>query len=271
MTTVATPSKPRYSASANRTELPIGWEMFVFGLAILSIANMFIVAFARLDEVGTVVLVVDTVLSVIFLADFLARLKSARDKRLYFVQGLGFLDLVSCFPLLRWARIVRIIRVIHKLRSEGGMSRVARDLGEARASSSLLLVVFIAILVWEFGSELILAIEARDANGNIRTASDALWYSLVTMSTVGYGDRYPVTNLGRIVGSGIIIVGVGLFGTLTGFLANAFLAPRSPKTVEVPSETDGDATTEPESAPESTTPARAAGAADPDAVSGSGL
>jgi Ion channel len=51
----------------------------------------------------------------------------------------------------------------------------------------------------------------------------------VTMSTVGYGDRFPVTNLGRVIGAIIIIVGVGLFGTITGFLANAFLAPRGPK------------------------------------------
>jgi voltage-gated potassium channel len=71
-------------------------------------------------------------------------------------------------------------------------------------------------------------VEARDPAGNIKTASDALWYSLVTMSTVGYGDRYPVTNPGRLIGSVIIIVGVGLFGTITGFLANAFLSPKTP-------------------------------------------
>jgi len=75
----------------------------------------------------------------------------------------------------------------------------------------------------------ILAVEIRDPAGNIKTASDALWYSLVTMSTVGYGDQFPVTNMGRIIGSVIIIVGVGLFGTITGFLANAFLAPKARK------------------------------------------
>ena len=57
-------------------------------------------------------------------------------------------------------------------------------------------------------------------------ASDALWYTIATISTVGYGDQYPVTNAGRIVGSMIIVVGVGIFGTFTGYLANLFLAPR---------------------------------------------
>ena len=241
----ATPTKrPGYSAEANDTALPIGWEMFVFALAILSITNMFLVILAPLTEVDDVVLVVDVVLSVVFLGDFFARLRNAHDKRLYFVQGLGWLDLISCIPFLRLARIVRIGRVIRKLRAEGGLKNTLAALGETRASSSLLLVVFVAILMWEFGSMAILAVEARDPDGNIKTASDALWYSLVTMSTVGYGDRFPVTNLGRIIGAVIIIVGVGLFGTITGFLANAFLAPRTPKAP------DPDPATAPAEAPE---------------------
>jgi voltage-gated potassium channel len=226
-TAAAVPAKPvRYSAEANNTALPIGWEMFVFGLAILSIANMILVIFAPLSEVDDVILTVDVVLSLVFLADFFARLRNAHAKRLYFIQGLGWLDLISCVPFLRFARIVRIGRVIRKLRAEGGLKSTLAALGDARASSSLMLVVFVAILMWEFGSMAILAVEVRDPAGNIKTASDALWYSLVTMSTVGYGDRFPVTNLGRLIGAVIIIVGVGLFGTITGFLANAFLAPR---------------------------------------------
>ena len=83
------------------------------------------------------------------------------------------------------------------------------------------------ILVLEFGSLWILDVEQNAPGANITTASDALWYTIVTISTVGYGDRYPVTNEGRVIGSLIIIVGVGIFGTFTGYLANLFLAPRS--------------------------------------------
>lgn len=245
MTASAAPAQKRYDAKANDTELPIGWEMFVFGLAVLSITNMVLVFLARVSEIGMVVAVVDISISLIFLADFFARLHQADDRRLYFVQGLGWLDLISCVPFLRFARIVRILRVIRKLRAEGGMARALNDLGNARASSSLLLVVFIAILVWEFGSVAILAVEIRSPDGNIKTGSDALWYSIVTMSTVGYGDRYPVTNLGRLIGSVIIIVGVGLFGTLTGFLANAFLAPHVTKSAEAAASSVVTATDEP--------------------------
>ena len=71
---------------------------------------------------------------------------------------------------------------------------------------------------------------------NITSASDALWYTLVTISTVGYGDQYPVTNAGRLIGTVVIVVGVGIFGTFTGYLANLFLGPRA--TAEEQAETD---------------------------------
>jgi len=72
---------------------------------------------------------------------------------------------------------------------------------------------------------MMLILERNAPDANIKTASDAIWYVIVTMSTVGYGDRYPVSNPGRELGTFIIVVGVGIFGTLTGYLANLFLEP----------------------------------------------
>ena len=94
-----------------------------------------------------------------------------------------------------------------------------------RATGGLLFVVLIALVVLEYGSLAVLWAERGAENANILTAQDALWYSVVTISTVGYGDRFPTTEMGRVFGALVIIVGVGVFGTLTGFLANAFLAP----------------------------------------------
>ena len=78
------------------------------------------------------------------------------------------------------------------------------------------------VIVIEFGSMTILAVEEPAPDSNIKTASDALWYLVVTISTIGYGDQYPVTNLGRLVGVVVIITGVALFSTLTGYLAHYF-------------------------------------------------
>ena len=79
----------------------------------------------------------------------------------------------------------------------------------------------------EFGSLEILHLEQDAAGANITSASDALWYVIVTISTVGYGDQFPVTDRGRFMGALIIILGVAIFGTFTGYLANVFLTSRS--------------------------------------------
>ena len=91
------------------------------------------------------------------------------------------------------------------------------------------------ILVLEFGSIEILYVEQNAPGANITSASDALWYTIVTISTVGYGDQYPVTNEGRVIGSLIIVVGVGIFGTFTGYLANLFLSPSRKQAAARPS------------------------------------
>ena len=121
-------------------------------------------------------------------------------------------------------RVFRVVRVFGLLRVYG-IKNVGRSLLHDRAGSALLTLLLMGILVLEFGSLEILHIEQDAPGANITTASDALWYNIVTISTVGYGDRYPVTNNGRIVGSLIIIIGVGIFGTFTGYLANLFLTP----------------------------------------------
>lgn len=100
-------------------------------------------------------------------------------------------------------------------------------------------VVFLVFCVLEFGSLAVLSAELSSPDANITNASDALWWTYVTITTVGYGDRYPVTNAGRLVGVLVMTAGVGLFGTLSGFLANTFLSP--PKKKEEPAATSADA------------------------------
>ena len=93
-------------------------------------------------------------------------------------------------------RIFRLVRVFRLLR-EYGVKNIARSLLKDRAGSALLTLLLMGILVLEFGSLEILHVEQNAPGANITSASDALWYVIVTISTVGYGDRYPVTNEGR--------------------------------------------------------------------------
>jgi voltage-gated potassium channel len=207
-----------------------GYEMFIGALSVLSIVNLIFLLALEGQSLRRVLFVMDAVLSVIFLGDFFFRLRSAANKMEYFFKRYGWADLLASLPFehLKALRIFRIIRVFRLMRADG-WEKTKQTLARDRAENALLTLVLLGLLVLEFGSLWILHVEELVKGANIVSASDALWYVIVTISTVGYGDRYPVTAEGRIIGVVIIIVGVGIFGTFTGYLANAFLAPRREK------------------------------------------
>jgi voltage-gated potassium channel len=203
-----------------------GYEIFIGMLSILSMVNIAMIYIADDPDIDTVIRAMNVLMSVIFLGDFFYRLFTASSKSGYFLRQFGWADLLASlpFPQAKVLRIFRLVRVFRLLR-EHGIKTIGRTLIKDRAGSALLTLLLLGILVLEFGSLGILHIEQDAPKANILTASDALWYIIVTISTVGYGDRFPVTNNGRLLGALIIIIGVGIFGTFTGYLANLFLAP----------------------------------------------
>jgi len=207
--------------------LSMPWEIFVLCVAVLSIVNLVLAILLRDPDLNQVIVVIDFILVAIFAIDLLRRLRVADDNRAYLIHGYGWLDVISIFPALRIARILRIVKVTRILQRMGGAEAAVKAFFVNKATGGLLMVFFIAIMVLEFGSLLVLWAEEAAPGATITSAQDAVWYVIVTMSTVGYGDTYPVTQLGRLFGALIIVVGVGVFGTLTGFLANAFLSSSS--------------------------------------------
>ena len=203
-----------------------GYEIFIGVLTILSLTNIVLLYAIEDRQLDTVLMVMNGLLSAIFLGDFVFRLFSADSKAHYFLRQYGWADLLASlpFPQTKVLRAFRLVRVSRLLR-EHGAKKILRSLVTDRAESALLTLLLMGILVLEFGSLVVLNIEKGEAGANITSASDAIWYVLVTISTVGYGDRFPVTASGRLVGALIIVVGVGIFGTFTGYLANLFLAP----------------------------------------------
>ncbi|WP_372171412.1 potassium channel family protein, partial [Vibrio sp. 10N.222.49.C9] len=92
-----------------------------------------------------------------------------------------------------------------------------------RRSGTFSIVASVSVLVVIFGAIGILQFEKGLPDSNIHSAGDALWWSFVTITTVGYGDFYPVTTQGRLVAAILMTAGVGLFGTFTGLVANWFM------------------------------------------------
>jgi voltage-gated potassium channel Kch len=207
--------------------LSTSWELFIVGVTLLSVLNLalYVLPFLQV-EVRVVVYVVDVALTVPLLMDFGIRYQRAPDRRAYLWSGRGWLDLVGSLPLpfLRILRLVRVRRITGPLGRRGIRSIIGTLLREP-ASGALLGVVLLTFIVMEAGSAIVLVIEEPAAGATITTPSDALWFSYETITTVGYGDVYPVTNAGRVVGVVVLTLGIALFGTFTGYVANAFLSP----------------------------------------------
>jgi len=221
------------AAPADRGDLKSAtYEFFMLAMAILSIVNLpLLVIYSYESQPWYLVLFIEASLTLVFLIDFVYRLKTAPSKSGYFFKQRGFLDLLSCVPTLRIFRIFRIVRAVRITRHLGG-PRVFRELRQELASGVLYLVIFVGITVLEVCGLLELRFEEYAPGANITTAGDALWWGYVTATTVGYGDQFPVTTGGRLTGLIMLTVGVALFATFSGFLANLFLSPRKPKATE---------------------------------------
>jgi Ion transport protein len=235
----------RSRATANQTEglQNTAYEIFIGILSVLSIINLVLVLVFQGDEPLQLILsVMNGLFSVIFLGDFILRMRTAPSAAHYFFRGFGWADLLASlpFPQLKILRIFRLIRV-YRLLQTVGPRKIWSTLVHDRANSALMTLLLMGVLVLQFGSLAMLGVEEHAEGANITSASDAIWYTIVTISTVGYGDQYPVTNAGRIIGALIIVIGVGIFGTFTGYLANVFLGPdrkADPAADTVPSAAD---------------------------------
>lgn len=209
------------------------YRVFIFGVTLLAFVNSVIVlgtlAFHWSDLTNAALGVlrsVDVLLALILLADFAARLWTADKRAAYFFREGGWLDLLGSIPSLAIFRLVRMYRTMKEL-GEEGRRVVLREFHRARADGALLLIVWLVLVVLEACGVAVLIAEHGATGAKILTASDALWWGFQTITTVGYGDVYPVTNLGRLVGYVLMTVGVGLFGTFTAWLANWFFGSRS--------------------------------------------
>lgn len=168
--------------------------------------------------------IIDFVVCIIFFLDFLINLTVADSKLGYFLKW-GWVDLLSSIPMINYSRIgrlARIIRIFRVLRGVKSAKILIGHIAKKRAESILFSSGLITIVLIMLGSISILHFET-ELNSNISDAEDAVWWSFVTITTVGYGDFYPVTTEGRIIASILMLGGIGLFGVFTGYMANVFM------------------------------------------------
>ena len=204
-------------------------ELNLFNIIILVLSLYVLISlivttfFVLSDEVTVLLNYIDNVICIIFLVDFAIRFKKANNK-LVFMKW-GWIDLISSIPyidFLRAGRVLRLIRLIRVFRAFKATKLIFEHINRNKKQSALTSVALISFLMVIFSSIAILQFE-KDVNSNIKTAEDAIWWSYVTITTVGYGDKFPITTEGRIIGAVLMTMGVGIFGTFTALVSSWFI------------------------------------------------
>lgn len=183
-------------------------------------AAVFLVAYAApilrpdlLSPVPTICRLVTWAAWALFVVDYVARFALSRDQAA-FVRG-NLLDLaVVVLPLLRPLRLLRLVTLLSVLnRYAGGSLRGRVAVYVAGSTTLILFVASLAVLDAERGAK----------GATITTFGDALWWALTTVTTVGYGDLYPITAQGRFIAGGLMLAGIALLGIVTASLASWLL------------------------------------------------
>lgn len=225
------PANPKRASTGDDGEQTIiiraGYEAFVVVLLFLQLANSVLWMVLPIEQ-ARVVATVGISIGIFLTLDALVRIWQAHTSSAMRFARYRWLLLLGSLPIPGFS-ILRLIwyRIAVRYLRRSDFASMGRTVTTQRAKSTLLIALLMAILVLEVGGILILRVEASDANANIVGAGDALWWVLVTIATVGYGDTFPVTPAGRAVGVLVLIVGVGLFSVLTSFLANWFMHART--------------------------------------------
>lgn len=203
------------------------YQIFMLSLCVFALMALGLERFADLSPSAIGILqLADLAVCVLFLGDFLHSLATAPDRWRY-LRTWGWIDLLSSIPsvsVLRVGRAARILRVLRVLRGVKATRLLAAFLLERRAESAVMAASLSTLLLLVFASVAVLHFEAVP-EANIRGAEDALWWSFATLTTTGYGDRYPVTTEGRAVAVLLMLVGVCILGVLSGLFASWFMTP----------------------------------------------
>jgi voltage-gated potassium channel len=201
------------------------WEIAVLFLCIFVLLEIFIeTVFVLPPHTVSLLNIIDDIICAVFITDFFYQLWKA-PKKLKYLYTWGWIDLISSIPgieFLRWGRAVRVVRIFRLLRGFRSTRLFMKYIFKNRAKGTFLTVTLLTFVLIVVSSIAILNCETVP-NANIKTPEEALWWAVVTVTTVGYGNYVPITLAGRIVATVLMIAGVGLFGTFTAFVSSYFV------------------------------------------------
>lgn len=170
------------------------------------------------SEVSRLIEYYDVLLCIVFFFDFCKQLYKAENRTKFFFTT-GWLDLISSIPVIHEFRFVRVFRIFRVFRIVKSFRLLINFIKTHKVESLYGVILFVSITTVILTSTLVLYFE-QDV-GNIKTAEDAIWWSFISVTTVGYGDHYPVTTIGRGLSILLISTGIALFGALISYITSS--------------------------------------------------
>jgi voltage-gated potassium channel len=179
-------------------------------------------------------------MAMVFTAEYVLRIKEAGNKKRYLQSPMGIIDLLSILPfwlgffvpdhMLGLVRSLRVIRLTKFYRYSKGLQNLFAGLEKERGR--LVAVGQVVLVTLALSTAAIHAAEGDAQPDKFGKLSHSLWWSVVTMTTVGYGDAAPITNVGRIIAMVLMVVGIGVVGSFLGIFGSAMFQQKTGETYE---------------------------------------
>lgn len=222
----------------------IRYEWLITSLVFLSVATLFFATFPELmASFAHLFLLVNLAVTVVFTFDFLARvwtaplkyphLSPSRARREYLLSPYGIIDALATFPpylsllgvqqvqllkMLRLARLARLSKLKKVQEATGLFAAVFK-----RKKTELLMTLGVVLATVFMAGLLMYYVEHPAQPDKFTNAGAGMWWALITLTTIGYGDLYPITPLGRLLGSVIALMGIGVIALPTGILSGGMM------------------------------------------------
>ncbi len=219
------------------TRHDVRFEIAVSIAVLASIAVMALETFTLPAETKRALFAADVILSLAFVVEYIFRIATAESKRGYITSLNGIIDLIAILPIVvhavssvrvvRLLRVLRIIRLLKLKRYNTALDRYRRALKLIVAEATLFTgVAFIFIIGFAF---MIYEFEHEAQPENYRNIFDSIWWAVISLTSVGYGDVYPVTVAGRMLTLAMVLTGMGIVAVPTALLASALSRAHDPE------------------------------------------
>ena len=214
----------------NDNKLSRFFSFFIQALILLSIITFSVETIPDLKPQTKIILQsIELFCVIIFSLEYILRIYVADNKLRFIFSFYGLIDLLAILPFymsfgvdlrsLRALRFLRLFRVLKLVRYNRAMNHFTRAITSAK--EEILLFVFITLMLIYFSAVGIYYFENQAQPEHFSSIFDSLWWSIITLTTVGYGDVYPITVGGKVFTFFILMIGLGIVAIPTGIISSA--------------------------------------------------